>query len=122
VIAAIDSAERRTAGNTGAVLAMCFNYGGHTELAEGVARLVADGVPDAEVTPALLEQYLYHPEVPAVDLLIRTSGEQRLSGYMMWRTVYAELLFCDTLWPDYSVGELDAAFLEFSNRKRRFGK
>ena len=122
VIAAIDSAQQRTAGNTGAVLAMCFNYGGQIELAEGVARLVTGGVPAAEVTLAVLEQYLYHPEVPPVDLLIRTSGEQRLSGFMMWRTAYAELLFSDTLWPDYSEIELDSAILEYSNRKRRFGK
>jgi undecaprenyl diphosphate synthase len=122
VIAAIESAEARTAANTGAVLALCFNYGGQVELAEGVARLVADGVPAAEVTPAKLAEYLYHPELPPIDLVIRTSGEQRTSGFMLWRSAYAELYFIEKAWPEFTADDLDEALAEYARRGRRFGK
>jgi undecaprenyl diphosphate synthase len=121
VIRAIEKAESRTKEGTKTVLALCFNYGGQTELAEGVARLVADGVPAAEVTPERLEQYLYHPEVPPIDFVIRTSGEQRLSGFMMWRASYAELYFCSQPWPAFTNADLDEALAEFARRQRRFG-
>ena len=119
---AIASAEAKTAQNTGATGVLCFNYGGQTELAEGVARLVADGVPASEVTPELLSKYLYHPEVPPVDFLIRTSGEQRTSGFMMWRADYAELYFVPQHWPEFTDDDLDAALAEYARRQRRFGK
>lgn len=122
VLRAIDGAEERTAGNTRAVVALCLNYGGHQELADGVARLVADGVRPEAVTPAILAEYLYHPEVPPVDFLIRTSGEQRLSGFMLWRIEYAELLFVPQPWPAFTVADLEAALAEYANRQRRFGK
>lgn len=122
VLRAIETAEAKTAQGERAVLALCLNYGGHNELAEGVARLVADGVPAEQVTPDVLEGYLYHPEVPAVDLLIRTSGEQRLSGFMLWRVSYAELYFSPVHWPAFTVEDLDAALAEYASRQRRFGK
>jgi len=122
VLRAIESAEAKTAHNTRAVVAMCFNYGGHVELAEGVARLVADGVAAAEVTVERLAGYLYHPELPPVDFVIRTSGEQRLSGFMLWRVSYAELYFTPTPWPAFTVADLGVAFDEYERRQRRFGK
>ncbi len=121
VLRAIDSAEDRTKHGTRAVLALCFNYGGQMELAEGVARLVADGVPAAEVTVERLQQYLYHPEVPLIDLLIRTSGEQRLSGFMLWRASYAELYFSPKPWPAFTAADLGEALTEYAGRQRRFG-
>lgn len=122
VLKAMDDAEERTAGNRRAVVALCLNYGGHQELAEGVARLVADGVRPETVTPGKLAEYLYHPEVPPVDFLIRTSGEQRLSGYMLWRLEYAELYFVPQPWPAFTVDDLETALAEYANRQRRFGK
>lgn len=121
VLRAIDSAELKTRDCTRAVAAICLNYGGQTELAEGVARLVADGIPAAEVTVEKLQQYLYHPEVPQIDLLIRTSGEQRLSGFMMWRANYAELYFSPKSWPEFTIQDLDEALAEYARRERRFG-
>jgi undecaprenyl diphosphate synthase len=121
VIRAIDNAEAKTKHETRMVVALCFNYGGQTELAEGVARLVADGVPADEVTVERLGQYLYHPEVPPIDLLIRTSGEQRLSGFMMWRASYAELYFTPQPWPGFTAADLDEALAEYARRQRRFG-
>lgn len=122
LLRALDAAEAKTQYNSRAVLAVCFNYGGHNELAEGVARLVADGVTPAEVTPERLASYLYHPEVPSVDLLIRTSGEQRLSGFMLWRVSYAELYFTPQPWPAFTTADLDAALEEYAGRQRRYGK
>lgn len=122
VLRALDNAERKTQYNGRAVLALCFNYGGHQELAEGVARLVGDGVTSAEVTPERLAEYLYHPEVPPVDLLIRTSGEQRLSGFMLWRVSYAELYFVSQPWPTFTPADLDTALSDYAGRQRRFGK
>ncbi len=122
VLRAIRSVEDRTAGCTRAVVALCFNYGGQVEVAEAVARMVDDGVKSAEVTPGKLSEYLYHPEVPPVDLLIRSSGELRTSGFMMWRTAYAELYFSPVPWPAFSVADLDAALFEYAGRHRRYGK
>jgi undecaprenyl diphosphate synthase len=122
VLRAVDSAERKTAHNTRLVLALCLNYGGHAEIAEGVARMIADGVTADEVTPARIAEYLYHPEIPPVDLLIRASGEQRLSGFMLWRIDYAELYFCTQHWPGFTENDLDDALHEYANRQRRFGK
>jgi undecaprenyl diphosphate synthase len=122
VLRAVESAEERTRDMTRGVVVMCLNYGGHTEIAEGVARLVADGVPAEEVTPQKLAEYMYHPEVPPVDLIIRTSGEQRLSNFMLWRAAYSELYFTATPWPAFTVDDLDAALSEYGQRQRRYGK
>lgn len=118
---AIASAEAKTRNNTRGTVALCLNYGGHTELAEGVVRLIEDGVSAREITPARLAQYLYHPEIPPVDFIIRTSGEQRLSNFMLWRAAYAELYFTPVFWPAFSVGDLDAALEDYASRQRRFG-
>jgi undecaprenyl diphosphate synthase len=121
VLEAIQSAEAKTRDMTRGVVVMCLNYGGHTEIAEGVARLIADGVKPEEVTPEKIGAYVYHPEVPPVDLVVRTSGEQRLSNFMMWRTVYSELLFVPMPWPAFTVADLEGALAEYAHRHRRYG-
>jgi undecaprenyl diphosphate synthase len=121
VLKGIESAESKTAHNTRGVVVLCLNYGGHTELAEGVARLVRDGVPAEEVTVHKLAEYLYQPEVPPVDLIIRTSGEQRLSNFMLWRSAYSELYFVEKPWPAFTVADLDEALEDYASRNRRFG-
>jgi len=122
VVEAIESVEEQTKDNTRGIVALCMNYGGHTELAEGVARMIADGVEPGEVNVDKLAEYLYHPELPSVDLIIRTSGEQRISNFMLWRAAYAELYFTNVPWPAFTTADLDLAFDEYASRQRRLGK
>jgi undecaprenyl diphosphate synthase len=117
----IEAAEAKTADNTGGVFAIAVNYGGQQEIADAAAKLIKAGVNADDVTPEKFSQYLYAPEVPPVDLLIRTSGEQRISGFMLYRADYAELMFIDKHWPDFSLEDLDLALTDFASRQRRFG-
>ncbi len=121
VLKAIERTEAKTAGNTGGTLALCFNYGGKPELVDAVRKIVAAGISPAEIDDTVIDAYLYQPAIPAVDLMIRTSGERRTSGFMMWRADYAELYFTDTLWPDFTVEDLDTALADYAQRQRRFG-
>jgi undecaprenyl diphosphate synthase len=119
LIEAIETAETRTADNDGGTLALCFNYGGHYELTEAVNKLLQS--KRSSVTAEDIAQALYHPEVPPVDLIIRTSGEQRLSGFMLARAAYSELLFLPKFWPDFTKQDIDDAIDEFKSRQRRYG-
>ena len=121
ILKAIDEAEVRTAGNTAGTLAVCFNYGGQLEIAEACKKIVQDGVAADRVTPELIAEHLYAPEVPAIDLIVRTSGEQRLSNFMLWRAAYSELLFFDKPWPDMTKDDVVAILKEYARRQRRFG-
>lgn len=118
---AIDEAMERSAGGTRATLAMCFNYGGQQELVQATKAIVEAGVAAEDVTKELIEEYLYHPEVPPCDLVVRTSGEQRLSNFMLWRSAYSELLFVDKFWPDMRKADVTAIIEEYNRRGRRFG-
>ncbi len=118
---AIEKTEAKTATNTRGTLAICFNYGGQEELVDAVKSLLTAGIKPADITRQHIADALYHPEIPGIDLLIRTSGEHRTSGFMLYRSDYAELYFSDTLWPDFTPDELDAALRDFAARKRRFG-
>jgi undecaprenyl diphosphate synthase len=115
-------AEAETAGGTAGTLALAFGYGGQQEIADAAAQLVRDGVPADEVTPQALRQRLYGAELPEVDLVIRTSGEQRTSGFMLWRAAYAELHFTPKYWPAFEPADFDAALADYAQRQRRFGK
>lgn len=121
VVAAIEKTEQKTAMNTNGTLALCFNYGGKDEIIEATKQLIASNIAADDITEEMFSEYVYGPDVPPIDLLIRTSGEQRLSGFMLWRAAYAELLFTDTFWPAYTSDELESNLLEFANRQRRFG-
>lgn len=121
VLEAIRKTEEKTRDNTRGTLALCFNYGGQEEIVDAFKTLVARGISENEVSAEAISKALYAPDMPPIDLLIRTSGEQRTSGYMMWRADYAELHFNDKLWPDFTPGDLDVALADFSKRKRRFG-
>ena len=118
---AIDEAEARTVNNTGGTLAICFNYGGQLEIAEAVKKIVRSGATEADITPELIAQNLYAPEIPPVDIVVRSSGEQRLSNFMLWRAAYSELMFLDKLWPDMTKEDVTAIIEEYSRRGRRFG-
>jgi len=122
VIRAIDDAEEKTKDNQRGTLALCFNYGGHQELIDMFSAMSVKGVDPATLTPANLMNYVYHPEVPSCDLIVRTSGEHRISGFMLPRSDYAELIFDDIYWPDIETKHVEGYIKEFSDRSRRFGK
>ncbi len=113
--------ERETATNDRLQLWIAFDYGGRAELAEAARRLVEDGVDPEDVSEEALAERLYAAELPDPDLVIRTSGEQRLSNFLLWQSAYAELVFTETLWPDFGEDALRAAIEEYARRGRRFG-
>ncbi len=115
----IDGALARTATNTGATLVIALNYGSQDEIVRAIRRLVADDPATIDATK--VQAALDTGDLPPVDLLIRTSGEHRLSNFMLWQAAYAELLFVDTLWPDFGKVELEDAVAAYSLRERRFG-
>jgi undecaprenyl diphosphate synthase len=121
VLKSIERTEARTKGNTRGTLVLCFSYGGQDELVDAVRHIIKAGIPAEAVTPETLETALYAPEVPPVDLIIRTSGEHRLSGFMLYRAAYAELYFIDKYWPDFTTQDLDEALAEYAQRERRYG-
>jgi undecaprenyl diphosphate synthase len=113
--------ERETERNARLQLWIAFDYGGRAELVEAARRLVADGLDVAEIGEEELAARLAAPGLPDPDLVIRTSGEQRLSNFMLWQTAYSELVFVEDLWPDFGPDQLRAAIAEYAGRKRRFG-
>ena len=117
----MDALEAETAANDGLQLWIAFDYGSRAELVEAARRLVADCVGVGEVTEEAVAERLFAPELPDPDLVIRTSGEQRLSNFLLWQSAYAELVFTDTYWPDFSAEELRKALEEYARRGRRFG-
>lgn len=126
LISQIGSAEKLTRDNTGLVLVIAVNYGGRWDISQAVqqvAELVLSGeiTPEA-VTPDLIGRYVCLADLPEPDLFIRTSGEQRISNYLLWQLAYTELYFTDTHWPDFNEQMLDLAIQEFNQRQRRFGK
>lgn len=121
VLEAIERAESTTQGNDFATLAICLDYGGQQEIVQAAKQLLTKKTTADELTAETFAAQLYHPEVPAIDLLIRTSGEQRLSGFMLWRAAYAELYFTPKHWPAFSKADVDAALDDFGRRQRRYG-
>jgi undecaprenyl diphosphate synthase len=101
---------------------IAFDYGGRAEIVEAARRLVEEGIPAEDVDEAALAERLYAPELGEIDLLIRASGELRISNFLLWELAYAELVFTDTLWPDFDVEDLRAAVEAYAARQRRFGR
>ncbi|MGF7237533.1 MAG: isoprenyl transferase [Frankia sp.] len=125
VIRRLEVAEERTRDNDRLTLVMCVNYGGRAEIADAVAAIAAD-VRDGrlradKIDESTVARYLDEPDMPDVDLLVRTSGEQRISNFLLWQAAYAEFAFVDTLWPDFDRRHLWAACAEFARRERRYG-
>jgi len=113
--------EEETAGNDRLSLWIAFDYGGRAELVEAARRLIESGVAADEVDEDALAAHLYAPELPDPDLLIRTSGELRLSNFLLWQLAYAELVFVETLWPDFGEEDFRSALTDYASRRRRFG-
>ena len=117
----MDDLERETADRDRLQLWIAFDYGGRAELVEAARGLIEAGVAAADVDEDALAAQLYAPELPDPDLLIRTSGELRLSNFLLWQLAYAELVFVDTLWPDFGEDDLREALDAYAGRRRRFG-
>ena len=116
----IEDATARTAANTGPILAIALNYGAQAELAAAARRLAAR-LPAEAIDEAAIDAELDTADLPPLDLVVRTSGEQRLSNFLLWQSAYAELLFVDTLWPDFDADALADAIAVFGRRQRRYG-
>lgn len=121
LLAKMDNLEAATATRDTLDLWVAFDYGGRDEVVEAARRLVTDGVPAERIDDAALTARLQAPELDPVDLVIRTSGERRLSNFLLWESAYAEFVFTDTLWPDFGADDLRSAVEEFAARQRRFG-
>lgn len=119
LVSQINSVEEKTSGFE-KVLNIAINYGGKQEILNAVNTLLTNGVKS--VTEEEFNSYLYTKDLPPIDLVVRTSGEQRISNFFIWQIAYAELYFTDTLWPDFDEGELNKAVEWYSQRNRRFGK
>ena len=117
----IRAAEDRTRRGTRLTLNICFNYSGRAEIVDAVRALVAAGADPNAIDEAHFAEHLYTAGQPDVDLLIRTGGDRRTSNFLVWQAAYAELVFCDKFWPEFGVGDFDAALDEYERRDRRFG-
>jgi undecaprenyl diphosphate synthase len=122
VLRHMDEAAELTRGNRRMNLVFAFNYGGRTEIVDAVRALVEDGTPATKIDERSLRRHFYVPEMPDPDLVIRTSGEYRVSNFLLWELAYSELVFTDVLWPDFRREDLFAAVREFQRRNRRFGR
>ena len=118
---AINRAVELTKNNKGMTLSFAFNYGGRGEILDAVRHIIASGIPPQDIDEKLFNSYLYTAGLPDVDLLIRTSGELRLSNFLVWQAAYSEYYFTEVLWPDFNRKELRKALLSYSQRQRRFG-
>jgi undecaprenyl diphosphate synthase len=121
VLRRMDESIELTAANRRCTMTMAFNYGGRAEIVDAVRQLVADGVPADKVNEKAIASRLYFPDQPDPDLVIRTSGECRISNFLLWQVAYSELVFDDVLWPDFRRTHLFEAVGHFQQRQRRFG-
>lgn len=126
IVSLIEEAENLTAPNKELHLTIAFNYGGQSEIAAAVQRIaqkvVANELKPEDITPETIENHLDTAGIPNPDLVIRTSGEKRLSNFLLWQSAYSEFVFTDVLWPDFDKATLESAVLDFQSRDRRFGE
>ena len=122
VLRRMDESVALTEANRRMTLTMAFNYGGRAEIVDAVRQLVADGVRPDKVDEKAIRARLYYPDLPDPDLAIRTSGEYRISNFLLWQLAYSELVFTPVLWPDFRRQDLFAAVAEYQRRERRFGQ
>jgi len=121
VLRRMDEAAELTKANRRCTLTMAFNYGGRAEIIDAVKAMVASGIKADKITEKELRKHLYWPDMPDPDLVVRTSGEHRVSNYLLWEIAYSELAFPEVLWPDFRRSDLYGAVVEFQRRERRYG-
>lgn len=122
LLTAIHDAEKLTENNTRGTLLVCLDYGGQQEIVDAVKKITAAGTKPEDVTVEMIERNLYAQDVPPLDLIIRTSGEQRLSNFMTWESVYSELMFSQKNWPEFNEQDLTEAIEKYGRLQRRFGE
>jgi len=118
----VTEACEHTKDNQRLILNVAFNYGGRDEIVHAVQQIIRDGIPADDVTEATISNYIYTSDLPDPDLIIRTSGEFRLSNFLIWQGAYSEIYTTQTYWPDFDKAEFHKALVEYGNRRRRFGK
>ena len=121
LLEALATLEEKTKNGTRGTVCICFNYGGQWEIADAVSKILKDGIT-GEITPEVVAAHIYHPEVPPCDLIVRTSGEERISGFQLWRASYSEFLFLKKYFPAMTTKDCDKILENYANRSRRFGK
>lgn len=121
LLAAFEKCEEKTRHLTGGTLAVCFNYSGQQEIVDAARKCVQDGLDPEEITDEAIAERIYAPDIPPIDMVVRTSGEQRLSNFMLWRTAYSEFYFLQKLWPEMTKDDVNAIIEEYNRRHRRFG-
>jgi undecaprenyl diphosphate synthase len=121
ILRRIDETLELTRNNTSMTVSMAFNYGGRAELVDAMRAIAAEGIKPDKITEKTIKAHLYDPEMPDPELMVRTSGEYRMSNFLMWELAYSELVFTDVLWPDFRRSDLYAAIDEYQRRERRFG-
>jgi undecaprenyl diphosphate synthase len=117
----MDKSIELTKNNRTMTFTIAFNYGGRAEIIDAIKRMMDDGVKSDKVSEKTLRKYFYDPEMPDPDLMVRTSGEYRISNFLLWELAYSELVFTDVLWPDFRKQHLADAIREYQARERRFG-
>jgi undecaprenyl diphosphate synthase len=118
----VKAAVELTKNNTGLTLCLAFDYGGRDEIVQAASRIADAGIPGDNIDESVFARYLYSPDIPDPDLVIRTGGESRLSNFLLWQAAYSELYFTPVLWPDFGLKEVEEALSEYKRRQRRFGK
>lgn len=121
IIEMIEQAESASREGTRATLAMCFNYGGQQEIVRAAQRIASEGIDPHVLDEESFSRYLDHPDIPPCDMVVRTSGEQRLSNFMLWRSAYSEFLFLEKFWPEMRKEDVAGIIEEYNRRTRRFG-
>ena len=122
ILKKIDEVEEATKDYKNGVMNLALNYGGRAEMIHAIKGIVAQGHTADEINKDLIEQHLYTPGIPDPDLIIRTSGEQRTSNFLIWQAAYSEWYFTDVLWPDFGEKDLDVALEDYAARQRRYGE
>jgi undecaprenyl diphosphate synthase len=121
LLTVMEKAEAATGMFTGKTLAICFNYGGQQEVIDAVQQCLRDGIEPEAIDEAAIAGHLYAPDIPPIDIVVRTSGEQRLSNFMLWRIVYSEFMFLAKYWPDMTKEDVQSVIEEYACRSRRYG-
>jgi len=118
----VQAAVELTKNNTGLTLCLAFDYGGRDEIVQAARRIASAGIPSDNIDEPVFARYLYCPDIPDPDLVIRTGGDSRLSNFLLWQSAYSELYFTPVLWPDFGRKDVEEALSEYKRRQRRFGK